>query len=122
MILLTQIRRYVPPKRRFLKSCTAHILENGIPYSAVGGELSAWCVLQERTAVVTLYKGTDAVGDITFVQEQDGGPVKLSGTVSGLSPGKHGFHVHERGELRNECVTAGGHFNPEKVGHSLRRS
>jgi len=37
-------------------------------------------------------------------------------TVSGLSPGKHGFHVHERGDLSNNCKGAGGHFNPLKVG------
>jgi Cu/Zn superoxide dismutase len=76
-------------------------------------------VSQERTAIVTLYKGNEAVGDITFAQEQEGGAVKLSGTVSGLTPGKHGFHVHEKGAVRNECVAAGGHFNPEKVRHLL---
>jgi Cu/Zn superoxide dismutase len=74
-------------------------------------------VSQERTAVVTLYKGNEVVGDITFVQEQDGGTVKLSGTVSGLTPGKHGFHIHEKGDVRNNCVAAEGHFNPEKVGY-----
>jgi Cu/Zn superoxide dismutase len=79
-------------------------------------------VSQERKAVVTLYKGNEVVGNITFVQEQDGGAVKLSGTVSGLTSGKHGFHVHEKGNVGNECVDAGGHFNPEKVGHLLYSS
>jgi Cu-Zn family superoxide dismutase len=74
-------------------------------------------VSQERTAVVTLYKGNEVVGDITFVQEQDGGTVKLSGTLTGLTPGKHGFHVHEKGDVGSNCVAAGGHFNPEKVGY-----
>lgn len=79
--------------------------------------LAVTSMADERTAVVTLYKGNEAVGDITFMQEQDGGAVKLSGTVSGLTPGKHGFHVHEKGDVRNECVAAGGHFNPEKKTH-----
>ena len=35
--------------------------------------------------------------------------------VKGLSPGKHGFHVHEKGDLSNNCKGAGGHFNPLKV-------
>ena len=69
---------------------------------------------------MTLYRGNEVVGNITFLQEQDGGAVKLSGTVSGLTPGKHGFHVHEKGDIRNDCVAAGGHFNPEKVGHLLQ--
>ena len=36
-------------------------------------------------------------------------------SVIGLSPGKHGFHVHEKGDLSNNCKGAGGHFNPLKV-------
>jgi len=39
------------------------------------------------------------------------------GTVTNLAPGKHGFHVHEFGELTNQCKDAGGHFNPTKMNH-----
>ncbi|XP_068249715.1 LOW QUALITY PROTEIN: uncharacterized protein [Palaemon carinicauda] len=35
------------------------------------------------------------------------------GTVSGLAPGFHGFHIHEVGEHANACAAAAGpHFNP----------
>jgi len=37
--------------------------------------------------------------------------------LTGLTPGLHGFHVHEFGNLTNGCVTAGAHFNPNKVVH-----
>ena len=30
-------------------------------------------------------------------------------------PGLHGFHIHEKGDLGNNCVDAGGHFNPDQV-------
>jgi Cu-Zn family superoxide dismutase len=62
-----------------------------------------------------LYKGNEAVGDILFVQEQVDGIVKVNGTVRGLVPGLHGFHVHEKGDIRNNCIAAGAHFNPENV-------
>jgi Cu-Zn family superoxide dismutase len=74
-----------------------------------------WCVFQERKAIVTLYKETEAVGDIHFVQDQEDGNVRVNGKIFGLSQGAHGFHVHEKGDVRNGCVAAGAHFNPENV-------
>jgi len=77
--------------------------------------LIIWCMFQERKAVVTLYKGNEIVGHVDFVQEQVDGSVKVNGRVSGLSQGLHGFHVHEKGDVRNDCRAAGDHFNPENV-------
>jgi Cu/Zn superoxide dismutase len=77
-------------------------------------------MLQERKAVVTLYKGNEAVGDVFFFQEQVDGAVKVNGTVRGLSAGQHGFHVHEKGDVRDECLAAGPHFNPEHVSNLLQ--
>jgi len=74
-----------------------------------------WCMFQERKAVVTLYKGSEIVGYADFVQEQVDGTVRVNGKVKELSPGMHGFHVHERGDLSNSCFAAGDHFNPENV-------
>lgn len=72
-------------------------------------------MFQERKAIVTLYKVNEVAGHIDFVQEQVDGSVKVSGRVSGLSPGMHGFHVHEKGDVRDGCHAAGDHFNPENV-------
>jgi len=49
--------------------------------------------------------------------EQTGGEVKLTGSISGLDAGQHGFHVHEFGDNTNGCVSAGGHFNPDSCTH-----
>jgi Cu-Zn family superoxide dismutase len=75
-----------------------------------------WRTFQEQKAVVTLYKGNETAGHVSFVQEQVDGPVTVSGRVTGLTPQTtHGFHVHEKGDVREGCNAAGSHFNPENV-------
>jgi len=45
------------------------------------------------------------------------GVTKIWGTVFDLTVGLHGFHIHEKGQLGNNCKDSGGHFNPAKVTH-----
>jgi Cu-Zn family superoxide dismutase len=55
-------------------------------------------------------------GKVTFTQK-DGG-VEIVAELTGLTPGEHGFHVHEFGDCSmadGKC--AGGHFNPTKMPH-----
>jgi superoxide dismutase, Cu-Zn family len=55
-------------------------------------------------------------GDITFTQT--GEKVHVTGTITGLPPGKHGIHIHEKGDLSApDLMSTGGHFNPEKHIH-----
>ncbi len=56
-------------------------------------------------------------GTLRFVQ--DGDTVHISGVVKGLSPGKHGFHVHEFGDVsgNKDGKSTGGHYNPEATKH-----
>ncbi|KAJ1355320.1 hypothetical protein KIN20_012664 [Parelaphostrongylus tenuis] len=55
------------------------------------------------------------IGMVDFIQI--GNLVKISGVVKGLTPGFHGFHVHEKGNLGNGCADAGGHYNPYNKDH-----
>ena len=68
-------------------------------------------------ATVTLVdapSGTGTVGG-TLNLVAENGEVKITGTVTGLAAGAHGFHVHAVGATTNDCDDAGGHFNPESV-------
>ena len=41
----------------------------------------------------------------------------VKGTITGLKPGKHGFHIHEFGDMSDGCKSMGGHYNPDNVDH-----
>ncbi|XP_055694697.1 superoxide dismutase [Cu-Zn] [Lutzomyia longipalpis] len=59
----------------------------------------------------------DVKGVVYFDQASPDAPVVLSGEVTGLTPGQHGFHVHEFGDNTNGCVSAGAHYNPHGKEH-----
>ena len=52
-------------------------------------------------------------GIVRFEQKGQFSSTKIHGEFSGLKPShKHGFHIHEFGDLTNGCITAGKHYNP----------
>jgi Cu-Zn family superoxide dismutase len=71
---------------------------------------------QKAICVLTPTKGSMVAGKVTFTVTPEG--VEIAGTVTGLTPGKHGFHVHEFGDMSSaDGLATGGHFNPEKEKH-----
>lgn len=61
-------------------------------------------------------KGNKVTGTVTFAVVSDG--VKIVADIDGLTPGKHGLHVHEFGDCSApDGSSAGGHFNPTKNDH-----
>ena len=61
-------------------------------------------------------EGNEVTGTVTFTKSGDG--VKIVANVKGLTPGKHGFHIHQYGDCSApDGTSAGGHFNPEGVDH-----
>ncbi|XP_045614401.2 superoxide dismutase [Cu-Zn] 5 [Procambarus clarkii] len=75
---------------------------------------TAMCVLSGTT------KGTEVSGTLTLKQNGPKVFTHITGNVSGLSVGLHGFHVHEFGVngANEACVDAKGHYNPDGYNHS----
>ena len=58
----------------------------------------------------------DTLGTVTFAQEP--GRVRVRVSASGLTPGFHGFHLHDVGRCEGPGFTsAGGHYNPGDATH-----
>lgn len=41
----------------------------------------------------------------------------IDGTIDGLKPGPHGFHIHSSGDLSQGCDSIGDHYNPYNAPH-----
>jgi len=74
---------------------------------------------QEPTkAIAVLHPtaGNTVAGSVTFTESGDG--IKVVADITGLTPGKHGFHIHEFGDCSSsDGSSAGGHFNPTHMAH-----
>lgn len=60
--------------------------------------------------------GSSVRGEVTFTPEA--GKLRVEAKFSGLTPGEHGFHIHEAGDCSApDATSAKGHFNPAAKGH-----
>ena len=61
-------------------------------------------------------QGNTANGTVKFTQK--GNKVLVEAEIAGLTPGLHGFHIHEKGDCSAaDGTSAGGHFNPTRQPH-----
>lgn len=56
-------------------------------------------------------------GEVTFSQDYIRSSVYVHGYIQGLARGFHGFHIHQFGNLTEECRSIGSHFNLEHTNH-----
>jgi len=69
-------------------------------------------------AIAVLYpaQGGKVKGTVTFTKVEKG--VQVVAHVEGLTPGMHGFHIHEFGDCSApDATSAGSHFAPEGSPH-----
>ena len=60
---------------------------------------------------------SDTVKGTILLMQGPGTPTLIKGTISGLTPGKHGFHIHEFGDMSQGCKSMGAHYNPVSYTH-----
>ena len=90
------------------------ILVSALGTLAVCSTLPAFA--QSAVARLEPTKGNVASGTVTFTQKGD--KVSVEARVSALTPGGHGFHIHEKGDCSSrDGMSAGGHFNPTAKPH-----
>jgi Cu-Zn family superoxide dismutase len=66
----------------------------------------------KAVAVLHATRGNNVSGTVTFTKV-DGG-MRVVADIEGLTPGDHGFHIHEFGDCSAaDATSAGGHFNPD---------
>lgn len=70
----------------------------------------------EAIAVIQPTQGHKARGVVTFTKVEHG--VRIVADLQGLTPGTHGFHIHEYGDISDpKARSCGSHFNPHKAAH-----
>ena len=91
----------------------------GVTIAAFGFQRTALAADETTKAIAVLSSasGSKVTGTVTFTKSGD--EVKVVADISGLTPGKHGFHVHEFGDCSApDAASAGGHYNPSKHPHA----
>jgi len=89
-----------------------------LPSVVISGQSTAKQVSPPLKAVAVLHPttGNNVTGTVTFTEVEDG--VRVDAAITGLTPGKHGFHVHESGDCSApDAGSAGAHFNPTNKQH-----
>jgi superoxide dismutase, Cu-Zn family len=75
--------------------------------------------VERAIAVLHPTEGNKASGTVQFTRQGDGVHVVIQ--LEGLTPGEHGFHVHDLGDCSAPNGTsAGGHFNPFASPHGAK--
>jgi superoxide dismutase, Cu-Zn family len=81
-----------------------------------------------KTAKVSLIDDTGVkaeIGTVTFTDTKTG--LKIETKLAGLPPGRHGMHIHEKGDCgpamkdgkQTAGEKAGGHYDPKKTGKHM---
>lgn len=82
-----------------------------------GGGAAAAQSASSAQAVLKHANG-ETIGTLTLTEESGG--VRITGTLSGVPAGEHGFHLHAVGLCEApDFKSAGGHFNPASAQHGL---
>jgi Cu-Zn family superoxide dismutase len=96
-------------------ACAEHKAPQGAS-SAAAPEAAHASLGTRARAKLEPRSGSEVKGTAEFTEQ--GGKVTMTLRVSGLTPGEHAFHLHEKGDCSApDATSAGGHWNPTGEGH-----
>jgi Cu-Zn family superoxide dismutase len=99
----------------FLAVVAATLLLMGAPRTGFAGDPLTNPPLK-AVAVLHPTEGNTARGIVELQRSGSGTTITIR--MEGLSPGKHGFHIHQYGDCSSlDGKSAGGHYNPEEARH-----
>lgn len=108
----------IKPKFRKFSSITLCARITGIVFSIFSVSVIAQPGhVMSSTAVLEAKSGSAVSGTLKFHEMKDR-VVHITGTIEGLTPGKHGFHIHVNGNCDSpDAMSAGGHYAPSGGQH-----
>jgi superoxide dismutase, Cu-Zn family len=80
--------------------------------------------MSEPIKAITVFNFPKCKGTVE-ISEQPDGILEFDVKLRGLTPGEHGFHIHEAGNLAEGCKSCCSHFNPlgaKHGGHSDKKT
>ncbi len=110
-------RQHERPNDALLAYAALPVVAGAVMLSLLGAVLLAGCNPEEYViATIDPTAGNSATGEVRFYPVESG--VRVVASISGLAPGKHGFHLHEKGDCSApDAASAGGHYNPLGAPH-----
>jgi Cu-Zn family superoxide dismutase len=92
------------------------IADAGAQHSGHSNMSTAGQDITRAIALLAPTEGNNVTGAVTFTKTEGG--IEVIANITGLTPGKHGFHVHEFGDCSSpDASSAGAHFNPGNKPH-----
>lgn len=86
-------------------------LDPGAPVASTADPAAA---TGQASAVMRDSAGRE-LGTLTLADATGG--IAITGTLRGVAPGTHGFHIHTTGQCEPTFDAAGGHWNPTSAQH-----
>ena len=70
------------------------------------------------TRAIAVFDSKLVKGTVVFTENRANDQVRIEVNIRGLKKnGKHGFHVHEYGDMSDTCASMCAHFNPYNQNH-----
>ena len=74
--------------------------------------------MQTPVSAIAVFDTKKVKGTVRFTEDLANGAVAISVDIAGLGKNaRHGFHVHEYGDMSDQCTSMCNHFNPYGKNH-----